>query len=126
MGAYLWDERARDQTHPELAMSERKEVHYKMGWINPFTIGGSLWGWFHTHTWQGAAWGFAGGVALPIVLLLTIIGLFIVIDGTANLMTRQVPPRYRVEVPGQPVEDPWAQAYAEHCEANNLPNELRA
>lgn len=105
---------------------DKTEARFKMGWINPFTVIGSLWGWYTTHTWQGAAWGFGGGILAPFVLVLLVIGVVAVSQGVSSLTARRVSPRYRVEVPGQTVEDPWAQAYAEHCEANSLPNELRA
>jgi hypothetical protein len=102
-------------------MSEQG-TNIKMGYLNPFTVGGALIGYWQEHTWQGAAWGFGAGLFVPFFLLC----LFAAGLSVGSLLVR-TSPRIRVDPPSYiPLthQEQWEEAYRTYVADNNLPDEL--
>lgn len=109
-------------------MEEKAGPNIKMGYLNPFTIGGALIGWWQEHTWQGVAWGFGAGLLFPFFLLcLFAAGLAVVVAAQKVTTSFHKGPHIRVEVPSivLPTRDQeWEEAYRSYVAENNLPDEL--
>lgn len=107
-------------------MNEQDGLKIKMGYLNPFTVGGALIGYWQEHTWQGAAWGFGAGLLVPFFLL-CLFAAGLCVSSAVSSFHFQKPPRIRVEVPQvtpMTYQQEWEEAYRQYVAANNLPDEL--